>query len=55
MNDKAREMRLQYRRKWYRENKEKVKAYQERYWAKKAAEAEATNQAETESEAVRTV
>lgn len=37
MNDKAKEMRREYKREWNRRNKDKVKAAQERYWNKRAA------------------
>ena len=37
----AKEARNAYRREWYRNNKDKVKAQHERYWAKKAAEMKA--------------
>ncbi len=37
MNEKAKEARRAYRRKWAKDNPEKVKAQQERYWQKKAA------------------
>lgn len=39
MDDKAREMRREYKRAWNRANKDKVKAAQERYWIKRAAAA----------------
>jgi hypothetical protein len=39
MNEKAAEARRAYKRKWARENPEKVKAQQERYWVKQAAKA----------------
>lgn len=39
MTNEAIEARRAYKRKWARENPDKVKAQQERYWAKKAAEA----------------
>jgi len=39
MNEKAAEARRAYKRQWARENPEKVKAQQERYWAKQAAKA----------------
>lgn len=35
MTDEAREARNAYKRKWAQENRDKVKAYQERYWQKK--------------------
>lgn len=41
MNEKAATARRAYKRKWAKENPEKVKAQQERYWTKKAAEAAA--------------
>lgn len=40
MNENAIKARREYRRKWAKANPEKVKAQQERYWTKKAAEAE---------------
>ena len=36
MNERAKEMRREYKRAWNRANKEKVKAAQERYWNRKA-------------------
>lgn len=44
MNEKAKEMRREYKRQWNRANKDKVKAAQERYWQKKADEAEQTSE-----------
>ena len=41
MSEAAREARNAYKRKWARENPEKVRAQQERYWNKKALQAEA--------------
>lgn len=38
--EKAAEARRAYKRAWNRKNRDKVKAAQDRYWAKKAAEAE---------------
>lgn len=38
--DLAREARNAYRRNWYKENKDKVKEYQDRYWEKIARAAE---------------
>lgn len=35
----AREARNAYKREWYKKNREKSKAYQEKYWTKKALEA----------------
>lgn len=39
MNEKAAAARRAYKRKWAKENPDKVKAQQERYWTKKAEEA----------------
>ena len=38
MTEQAKEARRAYRRKWNRENRDKVKASQERYWERKAQE-----------------
>lgn len=40
MNEKAKEARRRYKREWNRKNRDKVKAAQERYWLRKAAENE---------------
>ena len=45
MTDKAKEARRAYKRKWQRENPEKVRAQQERYWNKKAEQAKAAQTA----------
>lgn len=45
MNEAAKEARRAYKRKWYREHPDKVKEQQERYWTKKAREAEEAEQA----------
>lgn len=37
MTEQAKELRREYKRAWARKNRDKVKAAQERYWAKKAA------------------
>lgn len=37
MDEKAREMRRAYKREWNRKNRDKVRASNARYWAKKAA------------------
>lgn len=39
MDEKALEARRAYKRQWQRDNPDKVKAQQERYWTKKAAAA----------------
>ena len=36
MNEQAKAARRDYKRKWAKQNPEKVKAQQERYWTKKA-------------------
>lgn len=41
MTDAAIKARREYRREWAKKNPDKVKAQQQRYWAKKAAAAEA--------------
>ena len=38
MDEKALEARRAYKRKWARENQDKIKAQQERYWKKKAVQ-----------------
>lgn len=38
--ERAKELRRQYQREWNARNRDKIKAKNERYWAKKAAEAE---------------
>ena len=48
MNELAIAARRAYKRKWQRENPEKVKEYQERYWTKKAVEAAAAEKAAQE-------
>lgn len=48
MTEQAAEARRAYKRKWAADHPEKVKEYQERFWAKKAAEA-AASEAETAS------
>lgn len=48
MTDKAKEARRAYKRKWQRENRDKVKEYQTRYWNKKAEQQE---QAENDARA----
>lgn len=44
MTDKAREARNAYKRKWYKENPEKRREYERRYWAKKAKEMDLSRQ-----------
>lgn len=41
MNEKAKALRREYKRRWNAANKDKVKAAQERYWQRKADAAEA--------------
>ncbi len=48
MTDAAKEARRAYKRKWARENPDKIRAQQERYWSKRAeADAAAAAQQET--------
>lgn len=46
MNEKAKEARRAYKREWARRNPDKVRAQQERYWTKKAEEAERESKAQ---------
>lgn len=45
MNEKAAAARRAYKRKWAKDHPDKVRAQQERYWAKKAAEKEKAKEA----------
>lgn len=38
MNEQAKELRRKYKREWNRRNPDKVKAAQQRYWERKAAQ-----------------
>lgn len=49
MTDAAKEARRAYKRKWARENPDKIRAQQERYWSKRA-EADAAAAAQNEAE-----
>ena len=49
MDEKAREARRAYKREWNRKNRDKVKAAQDRYWARKAAQMEAAEQDQGET------
>lgn len=48
MNEQAAAARRAYKREWARNNRDKIKAQQERYWARKAAEAAAAEAQERE-------
>ena len=48
MTEQAAEARRAYKREWARNNRDKVKAQQERYWTRKAAEAAAAEAQERE-------
>ena len=50
MTEKAKELRREYKRRWNRQNRDRVRASQERYWNRKAEAAEQ----ETEEAARRT-
>lgn len=41
LSEQAKEMRRAYKRNWCKKNPDKVRAQQERYWNKKAEQAEA--------------
>lgn len=51
MTEEARQARLAYRREWAKNNRDRVRAYNERYWnkraAREAAQAEQTTLEET--------
>lgn len=51
MNEQAAAARRAYKREWARNNRDKVKAQQERYWARKAAEAAAAAEAQEQEPA----
>lgn len=38
LQEKARELRNEYQRNWRKENQEKIKEYNQRYWERKAKE-----------------
>lgn len=48
MTEQAKEAYRAYKRAWNRKNREKVKAAQERYWNKKAAQAKAAADQQTD-------
>ncbi len=48
MNDRAKEARREYKRRWNAANKDKVKAAQERYWNKIAEQQAADTQEVTD-------
>ncbi len=50
MKDIAKAARREYQRKWAKNNPDKIKAAQERYWLKKAAETAETAAATPEKE-----
>ncbi len=50
MTEKALAARREYKRQWAKKNPDKVKAQQERYWAKKAQKAEELAAAEAQEE-----
>lgn len=51
MTEAAKEARRAYKRRWNQQNKDKVKAAQDRYWERKAAKAAEDQQQETRREA----
>ena len=50
MDEKAKAARRAYKRAWAKKNPEKIRAQQERYWVKKAAEAESKYKEDTHEE-----
>ncbi len=50
MNEKAEAARRAYKRQWAKDNPDKIKAQQERYWTKKAEQAEAEEKTENKQE-----
>ena len=50
MNEQAKAARRAYKRKWAKDNPEKIKAQQERYWSKKAEQAAAEQAQEQQPE-----
>ena len=50
LNEQAAAARREYKRKWAHDNREKVKAQQERYWTKKAAEQATANAEQAQQE-----
>lgn len=51
MTDAAKAARRAYRREWQRANKDKCRAYMERYWEKKAAQQAGNSDPESEAAA----
>lgn len=51
MTEAAKEARREYKRRWNQQNKDKVKAAQDRYWERRAAKAAEDQQQETRREA----
>lgn len=51
MTEEAKKARAEYRKEWQRKNKDKVKAYNERYWEKKAAAMKAAKAQQPEAAA----
>lgn len=47
MNAKAAEARKAYKREWAKKHPDKIRAYQQRYWNKKAEQAEAASRSDT--------
>ena len=49
LNEKAREARREYHRRWQQANRDKVKAYQMAYWERRAAELETAEAGQQET------
>lgn len=53
MTDAAKEARREYRRKWYQQNRERVRDYNARYWERKAGSDTKTQLKAQETEVTR--
>lgn len=50
MTAEAREQKNAYKRAWYQKNKDKVRGYNEKYWQRLAAKAEAERKTQNEKD-----
>lgn len=50
MTEQAKERRREYKREWYKRNRDKAKAAQDRYWDKKARQAKDKQEQATAAE-----
>ena len=49
MNAQAAEARRAYKRRWAKENPDKIRRYQQTYWSRKAEQAEAASRSDTDT------